>query len=341
LGLSAAAVLIALLLYGPMVRLLGGEPALLIAFCVGLPGYALCFVVRGMLSGSRRLGRYGLQLSVEGTIRLVGLGLMAAVGVSSAAAFGWLFAAAPWVAVGACLIGLPRGGTGSSTRRAPAPLVAAIGLLLVSSLAAQLLIGAGPVTAQLFAGPADQARTGAFLAALVVVRVPILLFTAVQPSMLPALSAHVAGDRRAGFVSLLGKVLAGMATLAVGTVVVTAGLGPWALRVIFGSDFVLSTGVFLLMGISVGLFLVAVVLSQGVLALGHHRWVTVGWLCGLVGLVAGTMFAADPVLRATLGLMVGAAFAAAAFAALLWRALRGWQPAGIGRGVLADPAGAH
>jgi O-antigen/teichoic acid export membrane protein len=321
LGLAAGTIALALLLNHQAVGLLGHEPQLLAAFCVGLPGYALCFVVRGMLAGNRQLNRYGIQLAVEGTSRLLGLAVLAFAGVSSSVAYGWLFAAAPWIAVAACLVGWRPGHQASQP--APAvPLLAPLSLLLISALSAQLLIGAGPLTAQLFATAADQARVGAFLAALVVVRLPVLLFTAVQPSLLPSLSAHAAVGRRKEFRTLLAQVLAG--TVAVGLVNL-AGivlLGPWFLRVAFGGGFTLSAALLALMSVSVGLFLMALVLGQGVLALGNHRGVTAAWLSGLAGLAIGIGFGTDPVVRATLGLLVGAAFVVVSFGGLLWRSTR-------------------
>ena len=85
--------------------------------------------------------------------------------------------------------------------------MSALGLLLISSLAAQLLVNAGPVIVQFLATPAERARVGAFLAALVVVRIPVFLFTAVQPSFLPAMARHAARDRRSDFVRLTRRVL--------------------------------------------------------------------------------------------------------------------------------------
>jgi O-antigen/teichoic acid export membrane protein len=334
-----------LVVRGATVRLLGDEPQLLAAFCVSLPGYALCFVIRGGLSGSRRLARYGLQLSVEGAFRLIGLACLAVLEVHSVPAYGWLFGLAPWVALAFSIAGLRPAPTSSkrSGDRDVHPLVAPLILLLASSLAAQLLIGAGPVTAQLFAGADDKARTGAFLAALLVVRLPVFLFTAVQPSMLPAMAAHAAADRKSAFLSLLAKVFASMGLLALLTTVVTAAIGPWALMLMFGADYVLSWSVFLLLGVSVGLFLASAVLGQAVLALGEHHSVTIGWLTGLFGLALGTALVEDAILKATIGLLVGAAAAAATFTLLLWRPLRRWCPAnaeGTNRDVLPVPPAA-
>ncbi len=326
-GLCAVGVLVALACWPASVRLLGGQPQLLAAFCVALPGYAICFVSRGAFSGSRRLGRYGWQLSIEGAFRLVGLGVVIAVGVATAPAVGWLFALAPWVALAASLIGLKR-------PRDPRPsgqgdkLVAPLVLLLVSALSVQLLIGAGPVTVQLFADADDKARTGAFLAALVVVRLPVLLFTAVQSSVLPSLAGHYSADRRDRFKALLSKVFAAMGLVALATVVGTTALGPYALKLFFGPDYLLSWSVFLLMGLSVSLFTTATVLAQGLLGLGRHRSVALGWIAGVAGLVAGTFLDDDDaVVRATAGLLGGAALATLVFALLLRQALGQWAPA--------------
>ncbi|GIH14131.1 lipopolysaccharide biosynthesis protein [Rugosimonospora africana] len=384
LVLCVLVIAVAIGAHGAAVRLLGGHLQLLAAFCVAMPGYALCFVARGALSGSRRLARYGLQLSVEGTFRLVGLGVLVLVGSRGVAGYGWLFGIAPWVALVVSVAGLrPAPTSHAPDSRAPdsrapdsralesvalesvapesptAPVTApgavvqtperdpaarslagALTLLLVSTLTAQLLIGAGPVIAQYFAGTADKARTGAFLAALVVVRLPVFMFTAVQPSMLPRMAEHVAAGRAAAFRSLLLKVLAAMGLFAAVTTVGTTVLGPWALKLLFGSDYVLSWGEFLLMGVSVGLFMASSVLGQALLAVGKHSRVAAGWLVGLAGLALGTAFAHDAVLRATLGLLIGAAASAATFAALLAYALWRWRPAHQGQqGAGDEPAG--
>lgn len=321
-----AACLVAVAAHPVSLKLLGGNVSLLAALCVGLPGYACCFISRGVFAGTGELGRYGLQLSVEGGFRLAGMVGLVLAGSRSVAAVGWLFGAAPWIALAASLVGrhapLPRAAAVSFARGGP--LVSALGLLLVSSIAAQLLMNAGPVIIQLFATSAERARAGAFLAALVVVRMPVFLFTAVQPSFLPAMATHAAADRKADFVALTRRVLTICLVLTVVSTVVARAMGPMLIRVFFGFHEGLSPGTFLAMGLSVGLYLAAMILAQALLGRGLHAWTTAGWLLGVAGMVAGAAFPGIAVDRATTGFLSGAVVAACAFAVLLAAALRRW-----------------
>ena len=309
-------------------RLLGGSWDLLGALCVALPGYACCFVSRGVFAGRRELSRYGLQLAVEGTFRLAGMVCLVAIGAHSVAAVGWLFAAAPWVALAASLIGRtaePPAATVSVITGAP--LVSALGFLLVSSLSAQLLVNAGPVIIQLLATPAERARAGAFFAALVVVRIPVFLFTAVQPSFLPAMATHSAVDQKADFVALTRRVLATCLVLTVVSTAVLAAAGPILIRLLFGFRDGVGSLTFLAMGVSVGLCLAAMILAQALLGRGMHAWTTAGWLIGLAAMLAGTALPGSAVDRATAGFLLGTAAAAATYAVLLATALRRWSSA--------------
>ena len=92
--------------------------------------------------------------------------------------------------------------------------------------------------------------------------------------------------------------------------------------------------------LAVGLFLVGIVLAQALLALGHHLWVTTGWLLGLVGLAFGTMLGDDVVTRANNGLLCGAAVATVTLALLLVRERRRWVGAILGRDDRTTPPAA-
>src|ERR1700680_1429714 len=87
---AIAVCLVALAAHPVSLKLLSGNVNLLAALCVGLPGYACCFASRGVFAGTGELGRYGLQLGVEGGFRLAGMLGLVLAGSHSVAAVGWL-----------------------------------------------------------------------------------------------------------------------------------------------------------------------------------------------------------------------------------------------------------
>ena len=185
---------LALAAYPLTVRTLGDQGWLVVALCLALPGYAAWFAVRGELAGQGHLQRYGLQLVVDGASRLVGAGVLVLADQATTAGFGLLFGLSPWLTLALTLPGW-RLVPGDRRPVDPAPLTRPLALLVVSALAAQLLINAGPLVVNLLATAAERDLAGVYLAVLVVVRIPVFLFSAVQPGYLRALSEHAARPR--------------------------------------------------------------------------------------------------------------------------------------------------
>jgi O-antigen/teichoic acid export membrane protein len=324
-GLTAAALALALALaaYPLTVRTLGDRGWLVVSLCLALPGYAAWFAVRGELAGQSQLRRYGAQLVVDGASRLVGAVVLVLTDHATTAWFGLLFGLSPWVTLALTLPGWRL----RPDNRSPGerlPLTRPLALLVVSALAAQLLINAGPLTVNLLAGDADRDVAGVYLAVLVVVRIPIFLFTAVQPSYLRALSEHAGAGERDEFIHLVRLVLAPVVGATAVVCVAATAVAPALVSWLFDFHQQLSRTTCLLLTLSVGLFLVSIVLAQALLAMGHHLWVTAGWLLGLVGLAAGTAIHSDVVTRANTGLLCGAGVATVSLALLLAREWRRW-----------------
>lgn len=103
---------------------------------------------------------------------------------------------------------------------------------------------------------------------------------------------------------------------------------------LFDFDERLTRTTYLLLTVAIGLFLIATVLAQALLALGRHQAVTLGWLLGLIGLVAGTAWPGGAVDRATNGLLAGALVATLALAALLRREMSRWARLGHAAALL-------
>ncbi|MFS0700159.1 lipopolysaccharide biosynthesis protein [Cellulomonas sp. 179-A 4D5 NHS] len=86
--------------------LLSGETALPAVLAAGLAGQALAYLTRGLLAGTGRFRRYGLQFVVDGVLRTVAAAVLFAADVRSPTAFAWVLVVAPVVAA---LLTVPRG----------------------------------------------------------------------------------------------------------------------------------------------------------------------------------------------------------------------------------------
>src|SRR2546430_2007032 len=81
-------------------------------------------------------------------------------------------------------------------------------------LLAQVLINAAVISVRLLS-PGSPAVVGALLAAAVMARVPLFVFTSLQTSLLPGLAGAIAGGDRAGFRRLLSRSCAVVVVLGV------------------------------------------------------------------------------------------------------------------------------
>lgn len=302
---------VALLLAQPLSRwLFRGDTALVGCLVLGVFGLAGEHITRGVFSGSGRFVRYGVQLGLDGGLRLAGAAVLAASGVGSATAYGLVLALAPVVTVlltaGRIDRLLPTG-----PRAAWSDVTAAIGLLVAGNLLANIVINAGPVVVELLAGPDELAAAGIFTSVLVLARVPLFAFSAIQAGFLPALARMAARRDTAAFRRRLLQILG--LVLAMGAVGVLGGalVGPWVVRVLFGEQFVTTGGQVALLAASSGAYMAATVLAQALVSVrGYHANVVI-WAIGTV--VFGALLAVP----AAVTTRVGWAFLGGTVAALL------------------------
>lgn len=326
-ALTALAVLSCAAAAAPLThRLLGGEPSLLLALLVATPVAGASYWSRGVLAGAGGYAAYGRQLALEGAVRLFGCALLVGLQVHTVGPYGGLIALAPLLAL---LVTLPP----RSVLREPGPpapwaeLSRALGWLLGGALASQALANLAPVIVNVLARPQERAAVGSFLAGLVLVRVPLFLFAAVQAAFLPTLARHVAADRRRAF----GRIVAQIAgLLTVGSALVVAGCaaaGGQAVQVVFGGGFTPADRDLAVLAAASGVYAVATVCAQALLALRHYRTPCLTWLvgCGAFGLAL--LPARALAVRVGDALLVGSLAAlAVAGGGLIWR-LRAWQGA--------------
>ncbi|MGK4581322.1 hypothetical protein [Kitasatospora sp. HPMI-4] len=281
LGLLAAAA-------GPLAGLLfHGDRALVTALGTAFAAMACCYLTRGILAGLGRFGAYGTQLGLDGALRiLLALGC-ALAGAHSALAFSLVLTAAPLLALLATLPATVRG-----ARPGPpvgwSELLRGLGLLTCSTLLAQWMVSAAVVSVQLL-DAADVGLIAALLGALVLARVPIFVFGALQASLLSGLAASVARGRHAAFAALLRRAALAVALLSLGLGLPAVALGPWLVRLLFAAPPALTRADFLWLALGTLCYLQAMVLGQGLIVLHRHRVQLACWVLGTAALVAVTL----------------------------------------------------
>jgi len=303
-----ALVLAATVIAGPTLldRLLSDQVLLLIGFGLALVGYCLAHLVRGVLSGNGRFSDYGLYFGTEGVLRTaVGIGFFAA-GVSSAGLYGLSIGLIPFFAVGVALI-RPRRLLGPGPPSRAGEVTTSLGALLAASLLTALLLNAGPIAVELLAGEEEADEAGRFLAGLVIARVPLFMFQAVQASLLPKLALLAGGHRWHELRHALRRLLAAVGAIAAVGALAAWAIGPELVRLMFGPEFALGHRDLGLLAVASGLFMVAVSLGQALIALGAPGRMAAGWAIGVVAFVIVTAAGTDLYLRVELGLVAGTA----------------------------------
>lgn len=294
-------------------RLLDGSSLAAGALLVSYGGMALAHVARGVLAGSGSFARYAAVLGVEGAIRLAAVAALTAAAVRSPGVYGLTLGGAMFVAV---LVAAPRDAVVTSQGEGtPAPwreLSTALGWLLATSLLSQVLVNSGPVVVKLLASEAETAAAGQLLAGIVLARLPLFLFAAVQAALLPGLAGHLGAGNHDQFVRGTRRVLLVVLTVGAAMAVTLLTAGPSLLRLVFGPDFHLAAPTLAALAAGTGCYMTALVLNQSLVALRRYAHAAGGWLIGV--LCFGAVIAAGQGLttRVVVGYLVGTAAAAAA-----------------------------
>ena len=300
--------------------LFDGDWFMVIALIAAFAAYAPSHMARGVCSGSGRFTEYAIVLGSDGIVRIILCVALAVVGVTATGAYGLAIAISPLFAVAYVY---RRG----ALRTEPGPtaewseVTPNLGWLLLGSVCAAGLLNAGPITASLLSSDAENSLVSEFSYGVLLARIPLFLFQAVQAALLPRLSRQAARGEFAEFRSGLMQLM--MVVVGVG-VVGTAGafvLGPWALRIVYDAD--LSGRTLAMLSLSSAVYMLALATAQAVIALQGHALVAFGWATGVVGFVLGTWLGGDEVFRRIeIGLVVSSLMALVSFALALHHRLR-------------------
>lgn len=318
---AIVASLLALTLFTPTGLDFIGLPGLIVALIASFAAYAVQFPIRGMLSGSGRTTSYSSVIAVEGLLRVVIPLLLVLLGFTSPEMFAFVVAAAAAIAVVPALLQKDR----SWMTHTSVPLrtfASQAGRLIVAAFSIQLLLNSGTLLAKAVAVGDNAGLAGQILACLSIARIPVFAYQVLQILYLPRLASQW---KRGEFVDVRRTILTALGAAVTVGVLVVGGmvfLGPWVTGLLFGSDLVLSTPGIALVSSGVALFIVALVVSDGAIALGSHTLVVRSWVTALVCAAFVALFVEDVLLRVTGPFIVGSV---AALAQLLFGIARRYR----------------
>lgn len=319
-----AVIVIAILAASPLIAssYFDGDWIMVFALVATFVAYAPAHLARGICSGSGRFREYAIIMGSDGVVRIVLCIVLAVVGIKAAGAYGFAVALSPLFAVayvwrrGALrpipraldqdLSDLPAGhvnatdvtGGGNFDDGSDADwneVTPNLGWLLLGSVFAASLINAGPITASLLAADNEGAFVTQFSYGVLLARIPLFLFQAVQAALLPGLSRMAAQGQLTEFRNGLKKLL--YVVLAVG-IIGTSGafvLGPWAIEIVYDAELTGRTLAMLALGSA--LYMMALAFAQAVIALKGHALVAVGWGVGVITFVVVTWLSSDELFR--------------------------------------------
>jgi O-antigen/teichoic acid export membrane protein len=308
-------------------QLFKGDGWLLLGFMVAVACYTAYYLSRGTLAGAGRFGGYASVLLFEGLARIAAAVVLWRLGVTAAGAYG-LAIALPCV-VG-LLVVMPRQ-RGVASPGPPArwhELTAALGWLLTGSLLAQALMNVAPLAFQSLFGRSEPAAAGEILNGLIIARIPLFLFQAIQAALMPKLSADAAAGRLHEFRALLARLLLLIAAVVLVSVAGMALLGPAVLHLLFPSSHPLGRGDLVLLALGSEGMMAALSLAYASIALRDYRGATAGWVAGTVALVIALLLLPGTLIRVEIAFCVGVGAATAVMSLALRRRLaRSGEPA--------------
>ena len=323
LGIGLAAlVTIAALAASPLIvsGYFDGDWVLMIALIVAFMAYAPAHLSRGIASGNGRFNAYAIVMGADGAVRIAFCATLAVLGVKAVGLYGFAVALSPipgvlWVKARGAL------------RTAPGPeatwseVTPNLGWLLLGSVFAAALVNAGPLAATLLADAGQKERVTQFTYGVLLARIPLFLFQAVQAALLPRLSRLAARNEiaefRSGFARLMKLVLLVGVVGTLGAFV----LGPLVIQRFYNATLNRETMAMLALGSAC--YMVALAIAQAVIALRGHALVALGWAAGALTFVVVTWIASDDLFRRVeLGLVSSSFMALFVFSLALRARLR-------------------
>jgi len=324
LGAVICALLVGVtLLLSPIIvaKLFDDDWLLLFGLVLGMIGYCIELLARGTFSGLGRFRPYSVVIGGEGLVRFLVCAGLAIAGVGYAGWYGLALGIAPLAAVALSL----RGQHELVTPGPDAPwaeLSSALGALLAGSVLSMVLVNGGPIAMKILATDEQADAVAAFFTAVIIARIPLFLFQAVQAALLPKLSALASAGRFDEFKVGFRKLVVVIGGAGIVAIVAATLIGPKAIEILYGDEYILSHRTVGLLAAGSVLFMLAQAMAQAVIALGGHTKMAICWFVAVITFIVVTALGKDLYLRVEMGLLIGSAVACIGMALLVRQMVR-------------------
>ena len=317
-GLALGLAAITLAASGPILEhLFDHQSLLLVGLVLSLPTYAALHLARGTLSGTGRFAAYATLLAGDGLLRIAAAVVLSVAAVATPGPYGLLIAGAS-AAMLVVVVSRQRHLLDDGPDAPWSELSEALGWLLLGSVLAQAFVNASVPLVKVLAGEGEDAIAGQFQAGLIITRVPLFLFQAVQASLLPKLAGYAASGQLVDFRNGLKRLIYAVVAIGIAATIGAFAVGPFVLRIAFGSEFdKLGNADLGYLSLAGACFMLSTALSQALIALRAYSKVAAGWVVALVVFALGTWLGSGLLTRVELGLVAGSAMSVVAMGLLL------------------------
>lgn len=288
-----------------------GSAVVTLALVIALVGYAPFHIARGICSGLGHFRIYSLMIALDGLFRVIACAVFLLAGLDRVGPYALMVAVVPLViAVGA--FGSGRLRTSPGTPASWGELAPNLGWLLLGTLCSGALINAGPLTVDLLGeGTAPEVVTR-FGNAVLLARIPLFLFQAVNAAMLPRLTQLVTLGNATEFRAVLRRLFTLVGGVGVIGVVGAFIAGPWVLDLVYDGG--IDRRTITLLAFASAVYMLAQACAQSVLSMSGHVFVAVGWVTSFASFVATAAWSSnDLFLRVELALITSAVVALVIF----------------------------
>jgi O-antigen/teichoic acid export membrane protein len=303
-----------ILLLAPMINdnLFEGNVIITVSLAIAIVTYGALYFTKGLSSGLGKFSAYGFIVGADGAIRVLACTALLLLGVTQLSAYSLIIVITPIIGV---MIVLLAGQlkTESGPPATWSEITENLVWLLGGSIFAAALVNAGPLTVDILGDSQDAIRVTQFGNAVLLTRVPLFLFQAVQAALLPRLTRLAArGDLvefKIGFRRLVVLVIGVGVFGTIGAFL----FGPFFLDLVYGGG--IDRRTLTLLALASAIYMMALAIAQAVIALRGHRLVALGWLLSFLSyVICAWKVSQDLFLRVEVALVVSSTVALVSFA---------------------------